>query len=382
MNNKILLSSVQLGDLHLKNRLVVAPLTRVRADDNGIPTDMMIKHYTLRSQFGLIITEASSTSHNSKTFGNSGNIYTEEQMQGWKKVVDSVHQQGGLICLQIWHGGRTTNKIQIEGRDPVAPSPIAINGINRYTNLSYDVPHELSIQEIKEVVEEFRKGAINAKNAGFDAIQLHGANSYLVDEFLKDSSNKRTDEYGGSIPNRCRFALEVIDVLISVFGAGRVSVRFSPTGRTNDMYDSNPLELMTYLLFELDKRNIAFVEIKRYNPFDVQINKSHQISPEIQIPDFFKTLRKLYKGNIIGNDSITLTEAETLVQEKTVEAVSFGMLSIFNPDLVQRYTNDWPLNNSTDRTYFYVGGEKLYLDVPLYQDDKKAENGENQVITP
>ncbi|EAR89966.1 FAD/FMN-binding family oxidoreductase (macronuclear) [Tetrahymena thermophila SB210] len=362
--NKILSSPVQFGDLKLKNRFIQAPLTRLRSDlDTGLANNLMNIYYSQRASFGLQITETVMT-HQMK--GYFPYLINEQQSLQWRKIVDSVHQQGGLICLQISHGGRTN--ISSMGSPPVAPSPIKINGKNKFANNEiYEAPEELTIQEIKQIVKDFQQSAVLAKQSGFDAIQLHAANGFLVDQFLRESSNLRTDEYGGSIPNRCKFCLEIIDELISVFGNGRVSIRFSPVGRYNQMYDSNPLDLMKHLFIELEKRNLSFVELRRFGKFDLSAPvEEAYIHPELQIPNFFKTLRQYYSGNIVANDGINIKEAEILINDKIADAISFGKLSISNPDLPIRYDNDYEINNITDHNTFYSQGPQGYIDYPQY----------------
>lgn len=224
--------------------MVMAALTRCRADPaNGIPNDLMVEYYGQRAGFGAILTECSQISALSNGFPGSGGIYTKEQVEGWKKVTQKVHEKGSKIILQIWHCGRAALKEFLGGESPIAPSAIAISTPHAYTKGPYPVPKEMTKEDIHTVIEEFRQGAKNAKEAGFDGVELHAANGYLVDQYLKDGSNTRTDEYGGSIQNRMRFCLEALDALIGVFGADKVGIKISPTGRYNDMYDSNALEL-------------------------------------------------------------------------------------------------------------------------------------------
>ncbi|KAL4473221.1 hypothetical protein ABPG72_015602 [Tetrahymena utriculariae] len=370
-SSKTLHDPVQLGELKLQNRFVVAPLTRQRADkDSFIPNNVMTEYYTQRASFGLIITECSQVSELSNVFYWSGGIYSKEQALGWKKIVDSVHEKGGLIMLQIWHCGRSANISQLGGKSPVAPSPIAINYKSRATGEDYPVPHELTIEEIKQVVQQFKQGAIYAKEAGFDGIELHGANGYLVDQFLRDGSNKRTDIYGGSAENRSRFCLEVLDALAEVFGYGRTALRISPTGRFNDMYDSDPIGLLSYLLPELDKRNLAFVEFKRHGALENRaVIYPDRKTPQKQMPDFFRIIRKLYKGNFIANDNLSIEEAQELVQEEVAQACSFGYKSINNPDLPLRVKNGWKLNENLDRDTLFTQGPKGYTDYPFYNQE-------------
>ncbi|EAR87547.1 FAD/FMN-binding family oxidoreductase (macronuclear) [Tetrahymena thermophila SB210] len=354
---------ITLGALTLKNRFIVAPLTRIRADPkDGVANDLVAEYYGQRTSYGLIITECSQIDIQSNGFPGSCGIYSKEQVQGWKKVVENVHSKGGLIMLQIWHCGRAAKLQNTGGKKIVSSTDVPLS------DPGSDTPHRLTVPEIKEIVEQFRQGAINAKEAGFDGIQLHGANGYLVDQFLRNGVNDRTDEYGGSIENRSRFALEVLDALISVFGPERTAIRISPTGNFQDMYDSNPLELYQYLLKEFEKRKLAFVEIRRHAQRIANfIPKGLNVTLDQQIPDLFNTLRKYYSGNIVGNDSITIEEAEKLTINKTVQAVSFGKLSISNPDLPIRYQNNWPINYNYDVETFYKGGEKGYIDYETYK---------------
>ncbi|KAL4475982.1 hypothetical protein ABPG72_007868 [Tetrahymena utriculariae] len=372
MDTSILFQETQLGALKLKNKFVVAPLTRMRANQpDMVPNDLMVEYYSQRASFGLILTECSQISPLSHCFPGSGGIYTQEQANGWKKVVDAVHEKGSLIMLQIWHNGRAVNASQIGGQQPVGPSPIAIDQNNFLANNEpYPVPHELTIEEIKEIVQQYKRGAELAKQAGFDGVELHGANGYLVDQFLRDGSNQRTDIYGGSVQNRSRFCLEVIDALAEVFGYDRVAVRLSPTGRYNGQYDSNPLALMEYLLGELSKRNLAFVELKRHGALEYFIKNNSEdkrIPPAQQIPDFFNQLRKFYQGNLIANDGIKIEEAVTLTSNNTAQAISFGVLSISNPDLPIRVKNNCEINQTIDKNTWFFGESKGYTDFPTYE---------------
>ncbi|KRW99858.1 hypothetical protein PPERSA_10977 [Pseudocohnilembus persalinus] len=385
-----MLSPLQLGPIKLNNRFVMSPMTRCRADPktnvptdlmNVLHTDLMVKHYEQRANFGLIITECAPISPLSNAFPGAGGIYTEEQTQGWKKVVDAVHAKGGKIVLQIWHCGRATASEFIGGAVPLAPSPIAIGQDHQMTKKPHPVPKEMTQQDINEVIEQFRKGAENAKKAGFDGVQLHGANGYLVNQFLNDGTNKRSDKYGGSIENRCRFLFEALDAIIGVYGASRTSVRLTPTGRYNDMYESEPVKVLEYLLPELEKRKIQFLEVKKHAATDAKESEAGsgkdaygQDLPAQQIPgDYFALIRKLYKGKLIANEGFNPQSAQEIVQSGNADLVSFAKLAITNPDLPLRVKNQWEINQNYDFATFFGGGEKGYTDIPTYQEQQQQQ---------
>ncbi len=339
---KILLSPIQLYQYKLRNRIVMAPLTRCRAEDvSGIPNDLHIQYYTERArEAAFVLTECSSVSRIGNAFPRSCSIYSTDQLQGWKRVCDSVHSVNGKIFLQIWHCGRAGTTEGLQGALPLAPSPIRNRHQGRSKNgyVDYETPIELNQDQILEIVEQFRKGALNALEAGFDGIELHAANGYLIDQFLRDGTNQRTDFYGGSIENRCRFPLMVVDALISVFGSEKVGIKVTPIGRFNDMFDSDPLSLYKYFLGELQKRKIGFVEIARIDHRPVP--NLYGIEPNDQIVDVFDALRSSFNGIIIGNCGFNFEEAEKHVKENKFDMISFGRLFISNPDLVSRYEND------------------------------------------
>ncbi|EAR89566.2 FAD/FMN-binding family oxidoreductase (macronuclear) [Tetrahymena thermophila SB210] len=375
-NGATFFDSGKLGSIEVKNRLVMAAMTRCRGDPTtGIPNDLMADYYAQRADFGLILTECSQISPLSNAFPGSGGIYSKEQVEGWKKVTQKVHEKGGKIVLQIWHSGRAVLKEFIGGSDPLAPSAIAIRTPHAYTKGPHPVPKEMTKEDIKTVIEEFRQGAVNAKEAGFDGIQLHGANGYLVDQFLKDGTNHRTDEYGGSIENRARFLFEALDALISVFGADKVGIKLSPTGRYNDMYDSNPLESLKYVLKELEKRKIAFVEVKRHNKTEVSSSENGkdehgQTLPEVQIPNFFDQIRPLYSGTLILNDGVDQKLGEELLATGKADFISFAKLAIANPDLPNRFKNGWEVA-MPDFSLLFSGGEKGYNDYHRHEAKKQ-----------
>lgn len=362
-NKKTLLTPIKLGAYELRNRFVMAPLTRCRADDiNGIPSALHIKYYTERAcEAGFILTECSEVCRMGNSFPKSCGIYSREQTEAWKKICDSVHEVNGKIFLQIWHCGRSALREALENNLPVGPSPIR----NRHPGRSatgfaeYEIPVELSEEQIFKLVELFREGARNALEAGFDGVELHGGNGYLIYNFLRDASNQRKDKFGGSVENRCRFPLMVVDALISVFGADKVGVKITPIGRFNDMCDSDPISLYKFFLSELSKRKIAFVEIARMD--HRQVPNFYEVKPEEQIADVYETFRGSFNGVLIGNCGFTFSEAEKYIEEKKFDMISFGRLFIANPDLVSRYENDWELNVPNEKT-FYTTGKEGYID--------------------
>jgi len=346
----ILLEPVQLGDFKLKNKIVMAPLTRCRADENRAPTDMMAKHYAQRASAGMIITEATSISPMAIGYPSTPGIWTDKQIQGWKKVVDAVHNEDGLIVLQLWHVGRVSDPMYLDGETPVSASAVKLNGSVRLVRpeKAYVTPREMTIQEIKETIQDYKQAAINAKLAGFDGVEIHGANGYLLDQFLQDSTNKRTDKYGGSLENRAKLMLEVTDAVCEVWGSGKVGVHIAPRCDTQDMGDSNPIDIFSYLVKELGKKNIAFIFSRA----------------KIGDDNLAQTLKSKTTANYIINQELDQKTAESLVENGTADAVSWGQLIIANPDLAHRFANDIELNEPRPE-FYYDGGETGYTDYPL-----------------
>ena len=342
----------------------MSPLTRCRADPStGIPNELHVQDYTERAEdAAFVLTECSSVSRRGVSFPGACGIWTEDQVEGWKKVTESVHKVGGKIFLQIWHCGRAAKKEALEGQLPLSSSAVQ----NRHPTWGgeYDVPQEMSLEDIAEVLNQFKIGARNAKQAGFDGIELHGANGYLIDQFLRDAVNKRTDEFGGSIENRCRFPLKVMDILIDEFGSDKVGIKLTPAGRFNDMFDSDPVSLYSYFLKELDNRKVAFVELSKAPEFRAVPN-FYGISGEDQIPNFYETFRKCFSGIIIANNGFDFESGNKVIEEGFVDMVSYGRLFIANPDLVKRFENNWPLNEPNEKT-FYSSGAEGYINYPKY----------------
>jgi len=326
----VLFEAVQLGDLHLASRIVMSPLTRARSSGEGrVPNDLMATYYSQRASAGLIISEATSVTPMGVGYARTPGIWSDEQVEGWKKSVAAVHAKGGKIVLQLWHVGRISDPMFLNGQTPVAPSAIAPEG---HVSLvrpekAYVTPRALETSEIPSIVEAFRKGAENAKVAGFDGVEIHGANGYLIDQFLQDSTNKRTDEYGGSIENRARLALEITDAVIGVWGAGRVGFHIAPRGDSHTMGDSNPEALFTYLASELGKRKIAFI-----------FAREHQGDGYIG-----DKIKAAFGGAYIANQQLTRESAEALINSGGATAVAFGSKFIANPDLPARFAKDLPL---------------------------------------
>jgi N-ethylmaleimide reductase len=354
--------SLKIGDLTLKNRFVMAPLTRMRSQQPGnIPHELNAKYYSQRATAGLIISEATQVSQTGQGYPATPGIYSADQINGWKLVTNAVHKKEGKIFLQLWHVGRISHKShQPNNEFPIAPSAIKPSGgtySKDWKQVAFETPRALENSEIPAIIEEFKQGAKNAKEARFDGVEVHGANGYLLDQFLQDGSNTRTDNYGGSIENRARLLLEVVDAVISVWGAGRVGVRLSPYGTFNDMKDSDPVALFTYVLEELEKRKVAYVHLIESRATSVggddKINKE-----AVNIAEIF---RKSFKGVLISAGGYSAETAKEAVESGLSDAVAFGRLYISNPDLVRRVKEEKELNKY-DRATFYGGGEKGYTD--------------------
>ncbi|WP_010302903.1 alkene reductase [Candidatus Odyssella thessalonicensis] len=349
-----LLQPITIGDLSLPNRMIMAPLTRCRATEVGrIPNQLMAEYYAQRSTAGLIISEATSVSPMGVGYPNTPGIWSPDQVEGWKTVTEVVHQKGGRIFLQLWHVGRISHPSYLDGQLPVAPSAIAAAGHVSLVRpkTSYPVPRPLVLEEMAQIVEDYRLAAINAQKAGFDGVEIHGANGYLLDQFLQDSSNHRQDIYGGSIENRARLMLEVTDAVISVWGANRVGMHLSPRGDAHSMGDSNKLATFSYVVQQLSDRNIAFICAREH------VGEG-RIGPQ---------LKALFKGVYIANENLTADTAEELLEKKEADAAAFGRAFIANPDLPRRIANHAPLNEGRPET-FYGGTAEGYTDYPFMDD--------------
>lgn len=344
-----LFDPLRLGDLDLPNRVVMAPLTRLRAGDSQVPNALMAEYYAQRASAGLLITEGVPVSPQGVGYQGVPGIWSPEQVEGWKQVTKAVHDKGGRIFMQIWHVGRVSDPSFHGGAAPVGPSAIAAKG---HVSLlrperPYPTPRALSTEEVAGVVESFRLGAQNAKDAGFDGVELHGANGYLLDQFLQDSSNQRTDRYGGSIENRARLLLEATDAAISVFGPGRVGVHLAPRADSHSMGDSNLAATFGHVATELGKRGIAFLCAREYPGPD----------------SLGEDLRAAFGGVYIANEKFTAQTAQVALDAGAADGVAFGKAFIANPDLVERLRTGAALNDP-DPTTFYGGGAKGYTDYP------------------
>jgi N-ethylmaleimide reductase len=353
-----LFQPARIGDIAVANRVVMAPLTRSRADEpaGDIPGSAMnIEYYRQRSGAGLIISEGTQVSPVGKGYLATPGIYSDAQVEGWKPIVRAVHEAGSKIVAQIWHVGRVTHPDLIGGAQPIAPSAVQPNVVayTRGGKVNAPEPRALSTGEIATVVDEYRRGAANAIRAGFDGVEIHGANGYLIDQFLRDGANRRTDGYGGSVENRVRFALEVVDAVVAEIGAGRVGIRLSPVTPANDLADSDAQAVFGHLVRELDQRGIAFIhfiEGATGGPRDV--------------PGFdFAWARQAFRGTYIANNGYDRAMAIDAVDAGRADAVAFGRLFIANPDLVQRLKLDAGLNVPNPQT-FYAPGPVGYTDYP------------------
>ncbi|HZC57573.1 MAG TPA: alkene reductase [Xanthobacteraceae bacterium] len=357
MSGTDLFSPFTLGPLTLPNRVVMAPMTRNRAGRGNVPVALNATYYAQRASAGLIVSEATQVSPQGVGYPGTPGIHSPEQVAGWKLVTDAVHKAGGRIYLQLWHVGRISHpSLQPGGGLPVAPSAIAPAG----EAMTYDgmkpfvTPRALETAEISGIVEDFRRGARNAREAGFDGVELHGANGYLIDQFLRDGSNKRTDRYGGSAANRARLLVEVMEAITGEWGADRVGVRLSPAASFNDMADSNPAATFSAAVNELNRLRLAYLHI-------VEPIAGDSIAAG-EMPDI-RFFRKIWRGALIGNKGYDLARANAVIRDGFADLVSFAALFLANPDLPERFRRGGPFN-PPDRKTFYGGSAGGYTDYP------------------
>ncbi|HSI86913.1 MAG: alkene reductase, partial [Candidatus Methylacidiphilales bacterium] len=353
-SGSVLLDPVRIGDFQLRNRVVMAPLTRCRSAAGRVPTPLMAEYYGQRAGAGLILSEATSVTPQGVGYPNTPGIWSDEQVEGWKQVTKAVHDRGGLILLQLWHVGRMSDPIYLNGDLPVAPSAVRPEGHISLVRpkRGFVTPRALRLDEIPGIIEAYRKGAENAKAAGFDGVELHGANGYLLDQFLQDSTNLRDDEYGGPVENRARLMLEVTDAVISVFGAGRVGMHLAPQSDAHSMGDSDPLATFTYVARELGRRKIAFICARE------SVNNPKRLGPR---------LKEAFGGSFIINQGLTKEAAESTIEKGEADAAAFGVSFIANPDLVHRFSLNAPLNTPTPETFYADEGTDYrvgYTDQP------------------
>jgi 2,4-dienoyl-CoA reductase-like NADH-dependent reductase (Old Yellow Enzyme family) len=340
---------IKLGDLELNNRIIMAPLTRCRADEGRVPNAMMAEYYVQRASAGLIITEATSVTEMGVGYPDTPGIWSNDQVRGWSNITKAVHGAGGKIVLQLWHVGRISHPMYLNGEAPVAPSAIAAKGHVSLVRpeANYPTPRALELAEIADIVDAYRTGAENAKAAGFDGVEIHGANGYLLDQFLQSSTNSRTDQYGGSVENRARLMLEVTDAVLEVWDAGRVGMHLAPRADAHDMGDDNLAETFTYVATELGKRKIAFL-----------------CSRERELDDSLgPRLKQAFGGAYIANEKFTKDSANAWLAAGKADAVAWGVPFIANPDLPARLAKGAALNEPRPET-FYAKGPVGYIDYP------------------
>jgi N-ethylmaleimide reductase len=351
-----LLTPVKIGDLNLENRVVMAPMTRNRAGKGNVPRELNASYYRQRASAGLVITEATQVDPTGVGYPGTPGIHSDEQVAGWQTVTEAVHEEGGQVALQLWHVGRISHpSLQPDGQLPVAPSAIKPAG-QAFTARGlkdFVTPRALAGEEIPAVVAQYASAAVRAREAGFDGVEIHAANGYLIDQFLRDGTNHRTDAYGGSVENRTRFLLDVVEAVTSVWPRGRIGVRISPSGTFNDMSDSDPEAHFKYVAKALNPFGLAYLHVVEdfagTEPFN------------------FATLREAFRGPYMANGGYTLERANEAIDSGRADLVSFGRLFIANPDLPHRFAVGAPLSEPNEST-FYGGGERGYTDYPASTD--------------
>jgi N-ethylmaleimide reductase len=361
MSKDSLFSSLQLGAIKLPNRIIMAPLTRMRAGANSVPTAMNARYYAQRASAGLIISEGTAVSPDAHGYPNDPGIYTAEQTAGWRVVTDAVHARGGRIIMQIAHNGRNSHSsLRPDGSAPVAPSAILGNipALTRdFQQVKAEIPRALEAAEIPVIVSTFRQAALNAIEAGFDGVELQGANSHLIEQFLEDGTNTRTDHYGGSQANRARFLLEIVAEVSAAIGAERLGVRLSPFGQYGGIHDSKPRELFSFVIKELSKLQLAYLHLIEARGSEMgltdELHENAINNAELFRPEF--------DGPLLSAAAYTPDSAALAIEQKHADAIAFGRLFLANPDLVERIRGNYPLNAS-DRSTFYGGGEHGYTD--------------------
>jgi len=361
MESNGLFDPFRLGDLQLKNRIAMAPMTRGRAGDSRIANDLMAEHYCQRSSAGLLITEATIISPQGTGWIGSPGIYTDAMVEGWKRLTDRVATTGTPIFLQLWHCGRASHSDFHDGRLPVSASAVRLNGDSIRTPLgkkAYEIPRPLTVDEIGATVEDYRRAAHNARRAGFSGIEVHGANGYLINQFLDSKTNRRTDRYGGTLENKYRFLAEVMTAVLDAWPAQRVGIRLSPNGVFNDMGHEDFRRTYLYVAEQLNRLNLAYLHVMDGLAFGF-----HQQGEPMTLAEF----RAIFDGPIIGNCGYTKADAEQRLAAGVADMAAFGRPYISNPDLVERLRNDWPLDPFDDMTYWYTDGPGGYTDYRPYR---------------
>ncbi|KAA8982881.1 alkene reductase [Halospina sp. K52047b] len=366
--DNVLFEPFTLGDLELPNRIIMAPLTRARASQPGdVPSDMNARYYAQRASAGLIFSEATQVSQQGQGYAYTPGIYTPEQIAGWRKVTDAVHAAGGRMHAQLWHVGRISHpELQPNGELPVAPSAIKPEGSQVFISadsgmVDIPTPRALEADELPGIVEQYRQGAENAREAGFDGIEIHAANGYLLDQFIKSGSNHRTDDYGGSVENRLRFPMMVVEAVKQVWPAARIGIRVSPTGSFNSMFDADPHSTFRTLARKVQEAGLAYIEV---------VEDSFQGNHENGRPEsVIDAIREEFTGAYIGNGAYSRNEAIERINAGRCDLASFGRPIIANPDLVERFRQDAPLNE-WDASTFYGGDERGYTDYPTLAESQ------------
>ncbi len=343
-------SPAKIGLIDVSNRIVMAPLTRARAGESRTPNDLMTEYYSQRASAGLIITEATSISPMGVGYAETPGIWNEDQVKGWRKITEAVHGRGGKIVMQLWHVGRISDPIFLGGHLPVAPSAIRPKGRVSLVRpeKNFEIPRALELKEIKEIVQDYKKAALNAKQAGFDGVEIHAANGYLIEQFMSDHANQRSDEYGGSIENRMRFLLEVVEAIAEVWESGRIGVHLSPRGDAHDARDSRCEHLYLRVAEELNKKRIGFICTREYQGTD-----------ELSVK-----MKMAFGGDFIRNEKFTLETAKKVLDKQECTAIAFGVPFIANPDLVERFQKGAELNPANPAT-FYGPDSRGYTDYPF-----------------
>jgi N-ethylmaleimide reductase len=357
-----LLEPFRLHDLELRNRVVMAPLTRSRSGPDRVPNTTMAEYYAQRSSAGLIVSEATTISPQANGWLESPGIYTDAMEAGWRLITDTVHARGARIFLQLWHMGRASHSDFHGGRPPVSASAVRISGDGIHTPVGkqpYETPRSLETHEVAAVVADYAAAAARARAAGFDGVEIHAANGYLIDQFLQSKTNLRTDDYGGSIEKRCRFLMDVVTAVSKVWPSRRVGVRISPNGVFNDMGSPNYREQFLHAAAALDRLDLGYLHVVDGLAFGF-----HKLGEPMTLADF----RGVFRGPIVGNCGYTLENAEAAVQEGLADLIAFGRPFISNPDLVERFANGWPLAPTASMTDWYSPtGAKGYTDFPTHR---------------
>jgi len=351
---------LQMGDIALKNRIAMAPMTRGRAGDTRVPNELMAHYYLQRSSAGLLITEATVISEQGVGWIGSPGIYSDQMVEGWKQVTEKVTSAGTTVFLQLWHCGRASHSDFHGGELPVSASAVKLNGDEIHTPMGkkqYETPRPLTADEIKAVVNDYHKASENAKRAGFPGIEVHAANGYLINQFLDSKTNRRTDDYGGSVEKRYRFLKEVLEAVLTVYPSNRVAVRLSPNGVFNDMGSPDFRETFLHVAGELNSLELGYLHIMDGLGFGF-----HEQGDPMSLAEF----RSVYDGIIMGNCGYTLEDGAARVEAGHADLVAYGRPYISNPDLVERFKNHWPLSPCDDMTYWYTPGAQGYTDYPPY----------------